>query len=128
MAAGELEAVIGADEVRLDEDARRAADARHDARLGRALDERVDLADGEQILELADVAVGERDARLAQPREVQLAAAAVEAVERDDLVLWMARRERDSEVRADEPGAARDEDPAAHAVRRRIAMNSCWFG
>ena len=41
-----------------------------------------------------------------QPRQVQLRAAPVEVVERDDLPVGVPRGERDGEVGADEAGAA----------------------
>ena len=51
VAPRQFEAVVGADQVRLDEVVRAAVEAGHDRRLGRALDERVDLADCEQIIQ-----------------------------------------------------------------------------
>ena len=53
-----------------------------------------------------------------QPRQVQLRAAPVEVVERDDLPVGMARGERDGEVGADEAGAAGDQE-AVHAEPSR---------
>ena len=52
----------------------------------------------------------ESDARLAQPRQVQLGATAAEVVERDELPVGMPFGEPDADVGADEPGAARNED------------------
>jgi hypothetical protein len=64
--------------------------------------------DREQVGALADVAVHELHARLAQTREVELRAAALERVERDHLVTR--RREREAQVGAHEAGPAGDED------------------
>ena len=61
---------------------------------------------------LAHVASHERDPRLAQPREVQLGAAAPQVVERDELPVGMTRREPDAEVGADEAGPAGDQNPS----------------
>ena len=79
-------------------------------RLRRALDDRLDRLDREQVLARAHVAVHERHAGRAQPREVELGAAALERVERDDLDARMALGERQAQAGADEAGAARDED------------------
>ena len=64
---------------------------------------------------MAHVAVHELDAGLAQPRQVELRAAPVEVVERDDLPVGMALGEREGEVRADEAGSAGDDQ--AHERR-----------
>ena len=77
-----------------------------------------------QVVGLAHVAVHEAHAGLAQARQVELRAAAVEVVERDDLPVGVAGGEREREVRADEARAAGDED-ARHPPRlrcRRRAM------
>ena len=65
----------------------------------------------------AHVAVDERDAGLAQPREVELRAAAPQVVERDELPIGMPAREPDAEVATDEAGAAGDEDPCHERPR-----------
>ena len=109
VAAGELEAVVRAEQVRLhDEVGARAHPGEH-RRLGRALDDRLHGLDREQVVALAHVAVDELDAGRAQAREVELGAAALERVERDHLGAGCALGEREAEVRADEAGAARDE-------------------
>ena len=94
MAGGLLEAVVGAHEVRVDQEAGRPVRAGHDRRLRGALDEGVEAAGGPQVVGLAHVAVDELDAGLAQARDVELVVAAVQAVEGDELpALWVAGEE-----------------------------------
>src|SRR5690242_13153161 len=69
-------------------------------------------------LAVADVALDERD-RVGEPLEVQPRARPDEAVEDDDVVAAVG--ERTGDVRADEPGSARDDPlPAAHPHRDTI--------
>ena len=117
VAARELEAVVRADEVRLHDEVGARAHAGQHRRLRRALDDRLHLADRGEVVALAHVAVHEAHAGLAQPREVELGAAPLERVERDHLGLGALLGEREAEVRPDEAGAARHEDPAGELAR-----------
>jgi hypothetical protein len=107
----ELEAREGAEQVRADEVVERAVDAREDGRLGGALDERVDLSHHGEVLAVAHVALDELHAGFPQARQVQLGAAPVQAVEREDLPVGVTGREPHRQVAADEAGAAGDQDP-----------------
>ena len=125
VAAGQLEAVVGAGEVGVDEVAGVAVDAAHHRGLGRALDQGVDprhersRSSGSRTSPLDEL-----DPRLLQARQVELRAAPVEVVERDDLPVGMARGERDGEVGADEAGAAGDQQAAQEPPAPRFgSMN-----
>ena len=117
MAAGKLEAVVGAEEVRVHDELGAAVDPRHHRRLGGALDDRVDRASPLKVGRRAHVAVHEPNAGLTKARQVQLAAAALEVVEGDHVALEVAPRQRDAEVGAHEARAAGHEDSAAHGAR-----------
>ena len=65
---------------------------------------------------MAHVGVHELDARLAQARQVQLGPAPVEVVAGDELPVGVALGQGEGEGRADEAGAAGDED--AHGRNR----------
>ena len=107
-AARLLEAVVSAGEVRVDEVGGVAVDAAHHRGLGRALDQGIERAEAGEVVWLADVALHELDPGLLQAGQVELRAAPVEVVERDDLPLGVARGQRHCEVGADEAGAAGD--------------------
>jgi hypothetical protein len=109
VAAGELEAVVGPEQVRLHDVVGAGAHPGQHGRLGRALHHRVDGLEPGQVVALAHVTVHERDPRLAQPRKVELGAAALERVERDHLGRGPGFGQREAEARADEARAARDE-------------------
>jgi hypothetical protein len=83
-------------------------------RLGGEVDDRVDALLGEEPLggvKVADVADREPDAELV---EVARIAGVGELVECDDVVVRMALEPPADEIRADEPGAAGDEDRSGH--------------
>ena len=91
VAPGELEAVVGAGQVGVDEVGGVAVGPAHHRGLGRALDQGRDLGQAVEVGGLADVAADELDAGLLEPRQVQLRAAAVEVVEGEDLPLGVPR-------------------------------------
>lgn len=84
MPARDLKTVDSAAEVGVDDVAGRAAIASEHGGFGAAFQNQVDLADLVEVGGLADIAEDELDARGAQARQVQLRAAALEVVERDD--------------------------------------------
>src|SRR3954451_19565722 len=93
VAPRQLQAVVGAGEVGVDEVAGVAVDPAHRRRLGRALYQRRQLRQGLQIGGLADVALDEPHPRLLQLGQIQFRAPPVEVVEDQDLPLGMARSE-----------------------------------
>jgi hypothetical protein len=109
VAARQLEAVVGADQVRLHDIVGARSHPGQHGRLGRALDDRLDRLEREQVLARAHVAVHEPDAGLAQARQVELRAPPLERVERDDVDPRAARGEREAQTGADEAGPAGDE-------------------
>ena len=88
-----------------------AVEARQHRRLGRALDERVRRLERAQVARARARRRGRTRRPPREAREVELRAAAVEVVERDELPVGVALGEGDGEVGADEAGAAGDEDP-----------------
>ena len=88
--------MVGAEEIRADDVVRAGVQAREHRGLGRALDERVDRHRLLEVARLANVAVDERDARLAQARQVQLRPAPLEVVEREELPVGVAVRQREA--------------------------------
>ena len=116
MAAGELEAVVGPQEVRSHKVIGAAIKPGERGWLRRALQQRVGRAGAQQIVEEADIPVLKRHPGAAQPRQVQLRTPAVEVVEGGDFPVGMARGEPDRHVGADESGTAGYEH--AHIARR----------
>ena len=110
VAPRQLEAVVGAGEVRVDEVAGVAVDAAHHRGLRRALDQRVQPLHLGEVPRLAHVTFDEPHPRLLHPRQVQPRAAPVEVVECDDLPVRVPGGEGDCEVRADESRPAGDQD------------------
>ena len=123
MASRELEAVVGADQVRLERIRGIAAHAGQGGGLSRALDEHVDRPGFVQSLAIANVAIDELHPAASQSSEVQLRPAPVQVVEGDHLVLGIGG-EGDTDAGADEAGAAGDQD-AAHAASHRSALTAC---
>jgi hypothetical protein len=122
-AARRLQAVIGALQVGGDQVARVAVETGEDRGLRRALDDRLGLAGRQQVLQRADVAVAELHGGLAQPRQVQLAAAPAEVVERHDGPVRAALRQAQRDTCPDEAGSPCDQNsqPTAQAsIRARI--------
>jgi hypothetical protein len=106
----QLEAVVGAHQVGVEDEARVASDTREYGWLGGALDERVELAHRVQVLGVAHVAVDEPDTGSTQTRQIQLRTTPVKVVERDDRPVGMALSEAQRQARPHEPRAAGDED------------------
>ncbi len=77
-----------------------------------------------EIPRLAHVAADELDPGLLQPRQVELRAAPVEVVERDDLPLGVPCGQRDGEVGADEAGATGKEQAVQGRRRYQQATAS----
>jgi hypothetical protein len=123
-----LQAVVGAHQVRVHDEAGGAVGAGHHRRLGGALDERVERPRGPQVVRLAHVPVDEAHAGLAQAGHVELRASAVQAVERDELPARMPGEQLEGQVGPDEPGAAGDEDAGhrlgvgSRAPMRRVTL------
>ena len=72
----------------------------------------------------ADVAVNEVDAAGLEARDGQLAAAALQVVKCDDMVVGPGALQRQRKCRTDESGTARDENPGSHG-RESIAEGRC---
>jgi hypothetical protein len=133
VAPRQLQAVPGAEQIRLDRVVGRAVGAGQGRRLGRALNDRVDRLDGQHVRRLAHVAVPEAHARVPQPRQVQLRSAPHQAVDRDDLPVGVAGTQRHRQICADEAGAAGHEHAHAGikpgpAVRRRFGYRRAACG
>ena len=111
VAPGELEAVVGAGQVGVDQIGGVAVGPAHHRGLGRALDQGGDLGQAVEVGGLADVAADELDPGLLEARQVQLRAAPVEVVEREDLPIGVPGGEGNGQIRADEAGPAGDQDP-----------------
>ena len=108
-----LEQIEGAIDVRAHEFAR-PGDAAIDVALGREMDHELRIAALEETLDGAKV--GDVDAlelvvgRTAKPAEVRKVCGVGQLVSVDEMVLRMPRNHQIEEVRADEAGAARDQD------------------
>ena len=99
MASAELEAVVGADQVRSDQPIDAPLDPGEHRRLRRALDDRVDGADTHHVLDVADVAMDELHGGAAKPGHIQLRPSSVQVVERNDLPSLVPREKPEGEVR-----------------------------
>ena len=118
-----VEAVDRAEEVGVEQIARAAVIAGMDRGLGRALDHQVGRRQRVEILGVAHVAMDKADAAGAQPRQCELAAAAVQIIESDDL-LAAPFGQQQTQIRADEAGPSGDQDahgppstPGTHSRR-----------
>ena len=116
VAARELEAVVGADEVGLERIGGVAAHPDQRRRLGRALDQGVDRLDGRKRARDRGRRPRRTDPGGLEAGQVELRAGPVQVVERDHLPVGMAVGERDREVGADEAGAPGDQDGGQAAM------------
>ena len=110
MPPGQLEAVVGAEQVGLDHIVGTAVDTGQGRGLGRTFDERVDRGDGQEIVELADVGVLELDPGRPQAGQVQLRATTAQVVDGEQLPVGVTAGQAQGRVGSDEAGTAGHED------------------
>jgi hypothetical protein len=118
MRARSFKAMNRAVKVRAKNIGRAAFIARVDGRFSRTLDEEIETANVCEIFRVPDVTMDESDVGQSQTTEGQLATAAPQIIERQNLDIWKIMAEHQRKARPDEASPARYQNPHAAATSR----------